>query len=233
MIDAEKMYFGEPVAEGTPDYYLDDDGGLWKKEGSDQFYFSRTRLEWVKSAIFYILPSWDYENVLTDKDAEKIIADYKADGKWEEEKIPLRYFANDNDSVFAKDIFGNEFYVLADMSLKSAEKGTVDIMWGGITEKEAEKIQESEYQKGKWLLVAKGERWERYMGDYKAVIKLVDYPGEPKLPKKGFRAEIILDDGEGMPATVAYLESENLDELKEKAKNEIENRIGFRKQNGL
>ena len=26
-------------------YYLDDNGGLWKSEGSSHYYFSRTRIE--------------------------------------------------------------------------------------------------------------------------------------------------------------------------------------------
>lgn len=29
-------------------YYLDEDGGLWKKENSDDYYFSRKTLDWIR-----------------------------------------------------------------------------------------------------------------------------------------------------------------------------------------
>ena len=158
-------------------YYLDDNGGLWKSEGSSHYYFSRTRLEWIESAISFILPSWDYECSITDEDGKKILTDYTADGKWEEEETPLRYFANDNDDVFAEDIYGNEFYVLADESLMPASKGTIDCMWGGLSEKEAEDFCKKMYQRDEWIMLAKGERLERFIGDYKGIIWLGDYQG--------------------------------------------------------
>lgn len=82
--------------------------------------------------------------------------------------------------------------------------------------------------KEEWRLVANGERWEICIDDYTGIIRLVDYPGSPKLPEKGFRAEIQLDDGMSYPYDVAYLEAESLEELKEKTKLEIQNRAKMR-----
>ncbi len=126
--------------ENEIQYYLDDDGGLWKKNRIEEYYFSRKKLNWIKSKIVFILPAWDYDNKITEDAAEKILADYKSEGKWDEETIPFRYFSNDNDMVFAEDILGNEYYVQKDMSLKPAPKGTVDIMWGGVSEEIAKEL---------------------------------------------------------------------------------------------
>jgi len=51
----------------------------------------------------------------------------------------MRYFLSDYDKAFAIDTKGNEFYVSKSKGLIPAEKGTVDLMWGGITEEEAKK----------------------------------------------------------------------------------------------
>lgn len=195
-------------------YYLDDNGGLWKSEGSSHYYFSRTRIEWIKSAIFFILPSWDYECSITDEDAKKILTDYTADGKWEEEETPLRYFANDNDDVFAEDIYGNEFYVLADMTLMPANKGTIDCMWKGLSKNEAEASVKEEYRKEKWILEDKGSRLVRFIGDYKGIIWLGDYQGGLPKSEIGYRSEVIHDDGMSDPAAVAFFEAASIEELK-------------------
>lgn len=50
----------------------------------------------------------------------------------------MRYFLSDYDRAFAIDEKGNEFYVTKSKGLIAADKGTVDIMWGGITKEEAE-----------------------------------------------------------------------------------------------
>ena len=117
-------------------YYLDENGGLWKKEEHSDFYFSRKTLTWIKSEIVFIAGDFEYNNEIKTETAEKILADYKSEGKWEDEDFPLRYFSNDNDIPFAIDILGNEFYVTKH-GLKEADKGTVDIMWGGITKQNA------------------------------------------------------------------------------------------------
>ena len=117
-------------------YYLDENGELWKKDGADDFYFSRKSLEWIKSAIVFIAGSFEYNNEIETEAAEKILADYKAEGKWGNEELPIRYFSNDNDIPFAIDVLGNEYYVTKN-GLKEADKGTVDCMWGGITEESA------------------------------------------------------------------------------------------------
>lgn len=49
----------------------------------------------------------------------------------------MRYYLSDFDKAFAIDKNGNEFYVTKSNGLVPAEKGSVDIMWGGITEEEA------------------------------------------------------------------------------------------------
>ena len=207
--------------ENEIQFYLDDDGGLWKKEGTDDYYFSRKSLEWIKAKIVFILPSWDDSNVITENAAEKIIDDYKADGKLEDEEIPVRYFGNDNDFVFAEDIYGNEFYVLADMSLKPADKGTIDLYWGGLTKEEAKQIVEKEYGEGKWILTAGGNRLIYGLDDYDVAI----YVNETDPETKTYKTQIILDDGMGTPAAVAYLEADTVEELKKKAEDEINSRV--------
>ena len=49
----------------------------------------------------------------------------------------MKYYLSDFDRAFAVDEQGNEFYVSKSKGLVPAEKGTVDIMWGGITEEES------------------------------------------------------------------------------------------------
>lgn len=49
----------------------------------------------------------------------------------------MKYFADDYDRAFAMDEKGNEFYVTKSKGLVPADKGTIDIMWGGITEAQA------------------------------------------------------------------------------------------------
>lgn len=121
-------------------YYQDEKKNLWKKEDGDEFFFSRKELKWIKSQIVFILPEWEYRFKIEEGEAHMILDDYKKEGSLNTEKIPFRYFANDNDMVFAEDILGNEFYVLNDMSLRSAPKGTIDPYWGGVDELEAKEL---------------------------------------------------------------------------------------------
>ena len=126
--------------EKKTDYYLDEKGGLWKKENNKEYFFSRKKLEWVECQIAYIWPEWEYQCKIDEGEAQMVHDDYVKDGIWDAEEIPFRYYANDNDLVFAEDILGNEFIVLDDMSLKPAPKGTVDLYWGGVTELEAKAL---------------------------------------------------------------------------------------------
>ena len=118
-------------------YYFDKKWGLFKKIGFDEYYFSRKRLDWIECQIVFILPAWDYQCVITSEAAEKIIEEYKTAGNLEDEVTPYRFFANDNDFVYAEDILRNQFYVEADLKLKPAPMGTVDCMWGCVSEEEA------------------------------------------------------------------------------------------------
>ena len=122
------------------DFYLDEKGGLWKKENDKEYFFSRKKLEWVECQIAFIWPEWEYQYKIDEGEARMVHDDYVKDGIWDAEETPFRYYANDNDLVFAEDILGNEFIVLDDMSLKPAPKGTVDLYWGGVTELEARKM---------------------------------------------------------------------------------------------
>lgn len=49
----------------------------------------------------------------------------------------MKYYLSDFDKAFAVDKNGNEFYVTKSKGLVPADKGTVDIMWGGITKEDA------------------------------------------------------------------------------------------------
>lgn len=48
----------------------------------------------------------------------------------------MRYYLDNQDDVWAIDKDGNEYLVTKD-KLIPAKRGSVDIMWGGITEEEA------------------------------------------------------------------------------------------------
>lgn len=124
----------------TISYYQDEKKNLWKNEDGDEFFFSRKELKWIKSQIAFILPNWEYRYKIEEGEANMLLDDYKKEGRLETEEIPFRYFANDNDMVYAEDILGNEFYVLDDMSLKPAPKGIVDLYWGGVDELEAKEL---------------------------------------------------------------------------------------------
>lgn len=49
----------------------------------------------------------------------------------------MEYFLDDNNDVWAIDQNGNEFLVTK-KKLIPAKKGSVDLMWGGCSEEEAE-----------------------------------------------------------------------------------------------
>ena len=195
-------------------YYLDDDGGLWKTIGVQDYFFSRKKQEWITPKFIFKFPIWDYKNTITEDEANKILSDYKKEGIWEDEPVPMRYYANDNDNVFAHDVYDNEYYVLADMSLKPASSGTIDIMWGGLSKEEAESFVKKEYQEEKWILEAHGERLVRFIGDYKGIIWLGEYQGGLPKSEIGYRSEVIHDDGMSDPAAVAFFEAASIEELK-------------------
>ena len=130
------------------------------------------------------------------------------------EKTPLRYFCDDNGKVYAADILGNEFYVLADMTLMPANKGTIDCMREGLSRDEAEAFVKKEYKEEKWILEDNGERLVRFIGDYKGIIWLGDYQGGLQKSEIGYRSEVILDDGMSDPAAVAFFETASIEELK-------------------
>lgn len=201
------------MAEKTK-YYLDDDGGLWKTIGAQAYFFSRKKRKWIAPKFIFKIPVWDYKNKITEDQANKVLADYKKEGIWEYEKTPIRYYANDNDEIFALDVYENEFYVLADLTLKPANKGTIDCMWRGVTRDEAETFVKKEYQEKKWILEAAGSRLVRFIGDYKGIIWLGDYQGGLPKSEIGYRSEVILDDGMSDPSAVAFFEAASIEELK-------------------
>nr|WP_315441970.1 hypothetical protein [uncultured Treponema sp.] len=116
-------------------YYLDDKGGLWKKHGINDFYFSRKSLDWIKSKIVFIAGAFEYNNEITKEAAQTILEDYKKDGIFKDEVMPYRYFLSDSDTVFAENILGECFIVLKDKTLKHSDI-PIDPLWGGIDESE-------------------------------------------------------------------------------------------------
>lgn len=120
------------------EYFLSDggrSGNLWKREGSTDYLFSLKSLEWIKCKWVMILPGF---NEITEQDALKFIEREKIKGPYEEGQLPVRYFLSDIDIVYATDVVGNEFYVMPDKSLEPAPYGTIDCMWGGISETDIE-----------------------------------------------------------------------------------------------
>lgn len=209
-------------------YYLDGNDRLWKKNDYAEYFFSRKKLEWVKSEIVYIWPHWEWDFIIDPKEAKKVLSIYKKGGKLENEETPIRYFANDNDTVFAVDIYGNEFYVLADKTLMPAAKGTVDCMWGGLSSKEVDDLCRKECEKDEWILVGCGNRLVRYIDDYIGTIWLDENCEENLKSEVGFRAGIQLDDNIDYPYFVSYPEAPTVEELKEKTEKEMKERAAFR-----
>lgn len=138
----------EETMEQQITYYLDDKNRLWKKDGYKDYFFSRRKLDWIESEICYIWGHWDLDYRISENKAIKIIEDYKNLGKLKEEEIPFHYYASDNEIIYAEDIFRNEYYVLADMSLCPAPIGTVDCMWGGVLEDYARSVVKKTMKKG-------------------------------------------------------------------------------------
>lgn len=63
-------------------YYLDEKGGLWKKDKDyEHYYFSRNTGTWIKCQGFFILPDWDYDKAISKKDGKMVLKDYKKDFK--------------------------------------------------------------------------------------------------------------------------------------------------------
>ena len=56
-----------------------------------------------------------------------------------EEKKKYKYYLDDNNGVYAKDEEGNEFAVMANGFIPM-EKGTIDIMWGGLAEEHVDEM---------------------------------------------------------------------------------------------
>ena len=52
----------------------------------------------------------------------------------------MKYFLSNIDKAYAMDSEGNEFYVTKSKGLVPAEKGTIDLYWGGCSEEEAKKF---------------------------------------------------------------------------------------------
>ena len=208
-------------------YYLDDKNRLWKKTAFQEFYFSRKTQNWIESKIDFISLAWDNNYQITKQEAKKICSLWKEEELWEEEEIPFRYFGNDNDVVFAEDILGNQFYVLADMTLLPAPQGTVDCMWGGLTEEQARILVEKEYKEEKWILLAKGRQLKRFIGDYIGEIYLSNENEDTTILQNKYESRIIHDDGIEIPAYVKFFETNSLEELKKKTENEMKKRSGI------
>ena len=113
-------------------YYLNKIGGLWKKEGNEDFFFSRELLKWVdKKALYYI---WKQEPVcdikIKKKDADEYIQKCIDFGKLVDE-APYKYCLDDSETacIYAVDKQGNEFFVQRDMELKLVQNGTINPDW--------------------------------------------------------------------------------------------------------
>lgn len=109
-------------------------GNLWKKEGSDEYFFSLKKLEWIKCKWVCIQPDF---GECSEEYAENFIEDEKKRGPYQEEILPINFYMNDFDSIYASNVIGDEFYVFKggeDLLLLPASVGTIDPYWGGIAE---------------------------------------------------------------------------------------------------
>jgi hypothetical protein len=215
--------------EQKTSYYLDDKNRLWKKDDYNDYFFSRKKLDWIESKICYIWGHWDFDYRISENKAMEIIEEYKKLGELKEEEIPFHYYANDNDSIFALDIFWNHYYVLADMTLCPAPSGTVDCMWGGTTEEDARSVVEKNYGEGKWILFQSGKKLEYCINEHIGEIFLNEKEEELSKNDGKYKSRIIHDDGIDYPAYVAYLEADSLEELKKITEEEIKRREQFSK----
>ena len=119
--------------------YYYDNTGLWRKDNSEEYFYSRKNLDWIKCECVFVYGNLEYFGEITEKEALKKIENYIAAGKIENETLPIRYFFDDRDDVYAMDINGNEFYVTKNNGLVPADKGTIDLYWGGCSEEYAKK----------------------------------------------------------------------------------------------
>ena len=97
------------MADEETKYYLDDDGGLWKSEGSSHYYFSRTRLQWIKCKACFFDSATFMLNPLDDKKFQTILSDFENEGKKDKDTPPFQYKYYEYKGEFlAEDIYGND-----------------------------------------------------------------------------------------------------------------------------
>ena len=123
---------------GNTIYYLDTRGGVWKKESDDYYFYSPEELTWIKNHLFYL---WqNHRNFkISKKDVEKYISKCKENPSIKKEEESYRYWdaGEEYPVIFAVDKNGNEYVVHDDLTLSSAEKGTISSEYLPITEPQA------------------------------------------------------------------------------------------------
>lgn len=121
----------------TMKYYYDNTG-LWRKDNSEEYFYSRKNLDWIKCETVFVYGNLEYFGEITEKEALKKIENYIAAGKIENETLPIRYFLDNRDDVWAMDIKGNKF-VFSYKTKKLEPTDYLDLMWSGCSEEYAKK----------------------------------------------------------------------------------------------
>ncbi len=95
--------------DSFPNYYIDGCNILWKIEKGEYFYFSQHTLDWVKTKVFFIQVCYADIFVVSKTKADEKIAEIKESGKTENNDLPMFYFSDDNEWIYAMDANGIEY----------------------------------------------------------------------------------------------------------------------------
>lgn len=124
-------------------YYFDDKT-LWKIENEEYYYFSRYTFDWRKVKVFFCEVVYAGIFEITETATKEKIEKIKSKGKSEKDDLPIFYFSDDNEWIYAMDADGTEFVFSLKENALVENKGCIMLNcmkggWGGCSEEYAKK----------------------------------------------------------------------------------------------
>lgn len=124
-------------------YYLENKV-LWKIENDEYFYFSRYTLDWKKVKVFFCEVVYADVFEISEKEVKEKIAKIKSKGKIDKDDLPIFYFSDDNEWIYAMDANKKEFVFNLKENALIEHKGCVMLNcmkggWGVCSEEYAKK----------------------------------------------------------------------------------------------
>lgn len=95
--------------DSFPSYYIDGKGILWKIQKGEYFYFSQHTLGWIKTKMFFVQVCFADAFIVSKARATEKIKEIKAKGKKETDDLPMFYFSDDNEWIYAIDANCREY----------------------------------------------------------------------------------------------------------------------------